>query len=303
MSDEKWLNERKKGIGGSDAAAICGVSPYRTPLQVWQDKRGLSGPLPDNEAMLWGRILEPAIRQRYSDITGRSVRMFPKDQILHHPQYPFMLANLDGFTDDQRVVEIKTAKFPTGWGEPGTDEIPLVYMFQVQHYLTVTAFSVADLAVLIGGNDFRLYEVPADRELQEMLIEKEVAFWKLVQENTPPAPINYEDVIRRFRVSQAKTITATEGIVAAVESALQVKNQIASLKEQEEMFKGMIMEDMKEADTLIDVDGSVLVTWKTGKPVNRVDLKALQKEQPEIYSKYLKPGEGNRRFLIKGEKS
>jgi len=95
MNTEKWLNERRKGIGGSDAAAICGLSPYRTPLQVWQDKRGLSGVIPENEAMEWGKRLEPIIRQKYSDTTGREVKiMSPDEPIIHHPKYSFMLANI-----------------------------------------------------------------------------------------------------------------------------------------------------------------------------------------------------------------
>lgn len=97
---DEWLNERKKGIGGSDASALCGLSPYKTPLQLWEEKRGLLGQKEDNEAMLWGRTLEPVIRQRYSDVTGRPVRL--PTEILRHPTNDFMLANIDGFTDDSR---------------------------------------------------------------------------------------------------------------------------------------------------------------------------------------------------------
>lgn len=297
---ETWLNERKKGIGGSDAAAICGVSPYRTPLQVWQDKRGLSGAIPDNDAMLWGRILEPIVRQRYSDVTGRAVRV-PTD-ILHHPQQDFMLANIDGVViEEKRGVEVKTAKSPQEWGEPGTDEIPLPYIFQVQHYMIITGLEVFDVPVLIGGRDFRIYEVPADKELQEMIIEKEAAFWRMVQENAPPDPVNYEDVIRRFRQSKAHTLTATSNILAATMALKEIRGQIGELEAHEDSVKADILGFMKESDTLVDVTGEVLATWKSGHPVKRVDLKALQKEQPEIYAKYLRDGDPVRRFLLKGE--
>lgn len=301
MTDKKeeWLNERRKGIGGSDAGAICGISPYRTPLQVWQDKRGLSGVVPDNDAMLWGRILEPAVRQRYSDVTGRTVRV--PEGILHHPKFDFMLANIDGFTDEKRGVEVKTAASPKDWGEPGTDEIPLLYIFQVQHYMTITGFEVFDVPVLIGGRDFRIYEVPADKELQEMLIEKEAAFWRMVQESIPPEPVNYEDVVRRYRQSKAALITADSKILAATMALKEIRGQIGELEAHEDAVKADIMGFMKESDTLVDVDGAILATWKSGKPTNRVDLKALQKEQPDIYAKYLRPGEAARRFLLKGE--
>lgn len=297
MLTDEILEKRKKGIGGSDAAAICGVSPYRTPLQVWEDKRGISGPIPDNDAMLWGRTLEPIVRQRYSDVTGRSVKL--PTNIIYHPQYDFMLANIDGFTDDHRGVEIKTTAYPKDWGEPGTDEIPIGYIFQVQHYMIITGFPVFDVPVLVGGRDFRIYEVPADKELQEMIIEKEIAFWKLVQEGIPPAPLNYKDVIRRFRTSKTSTITATSEIVHDVELLHDIQNKLSALEHEERDIKSRIMKTMCEHDTLVDVDGSVLVTWKSSKAVNRVDLKALQQEQPEIYAQYLRATEGSRRFLIK----
>ena len=106
-----------------------------------------------NELTDWGKRMEPAIRQWYSDTTGRDVRL--PDKILYHPRHPFMLASLDGFTDDGRVVEIKTARSGRGWGEPETNQVPDYYALQVHHYMTVTGFSVADIPVSIaGGNPF-----------------------------------------------------------------------------------------------------------------------------------------------------
>ena len=208
--DKAWHEARSKGIGGSDVGAVCGISPWRTPLQVWEAKRGLSAPQEDNPAMFWGRTLEPVIRQKYSDETGRTVQV-PTLIITHH-EYPWMLGNLDGVTPDDRVVEIKTAGYPTGWGEPGTDQVPMPFLFQVQWYMAITGYAVADIPVLIGGRDFRIYEVPEDAELQEMIIERCREFWALVQSGTPPDPVNYQDVLRLYRRSEAKQITATQEI-------------------------------------------------------------------------------------------
>ena len=136
-------------IGGSDIAAIMGLSPWRTPYQVYQEKRGEAEGFTGNEATDWGIRLEPTIRQWYSDVTGRPV--FRPEGILRHKQYDYMLANLDGYTEDRRVVEIKTARYGKGWGEPGTDAIPDYYALQVHHYMTITGYEVADVAVSIGG--------------------------------------------------------------------------------------------------------------------------------------------------------
>src|SRR5512139_912790 len=96
---EEWLKERSNGIGGSDAAPICGLSPWKSAYQVWLEKRGeADGPQQDNEPMFWGRTLEPVIRQRYADVTGRTVTV--PNEILVHPKYDWMLASLDGIAGD-----------------------------------------------------------------------------------------------------------------------------------------------------------------------------------------------------------
>lgn len=296
---EQWLNERRKGIGGSDCAAICGVSPYRTPLQVWHDKRGEEERKPDTDAMLWGRLLEAPVRQRYADVTGRNVRI--PETILHNETRSYMLANIDGFTDDKRGVEIKTTASAKDWGEPGTDEIPLPYIFQVQHYMVVTGLEVFDVPVLIGGRDFRIYEVPADKELQAMIVEREAEFWRMVQEAIPPDPINYDDVVRRYRQSQPKSLMAPLEIEGQVCRLKSLREQIKELEAFEQEAKTAILSVMGEHDTLVAPDGSVLCTWKSGKPAKRLDIATLQREQPEVYQQYLKPGEATRRFLVKGE--
>lgn len=293
----EWLKERQKGIGGSDVAAICGVSPYRTPLQVWEDKRGTLLPREDNDAMFWGRTLEPVVRQRYTDVTGRPVRV--PDGILKHPSIEYMLANIDGFTDDGRLIEIKTTAYSTDWGEPGTDEIPLGYMLQVQHYMIITAFPVADVPVLIGGRDFRIYEVQEDKELQTMLMEKEADFWQMVLSGTPPQPINYQDVIRLYKKSEAKTVTATEEVLIWVENLRKSRSSIKIYETVEEEAKRRIMEFMAEADTLTDLKGDTLATWRTGKESKRFDIKNFENAMPEMFKQFLITGEAQRRFLLK----
>lgn len=289
---EDWLQHRSKGIGGSDAPAICGVSPWKSPYQVWLEKRGEAQHKEDNEPMFWGRTLEPVIRQRYADVTGRTVTI-PKD-VLIHPKYNWMLGSLDGLTDD-RVVEIKTSRSPQGWGEPGTNEIPDVYMIQVQHYMTVTRLSLADVVALIGGSDFRIYEVPADPELQDLIIEKEAAFWKMVQDGTPPDPITFADLKRRFgSASKAQNVQASPEIIELVRALKDVK----ALEAEEEKLKAAIMAYMKEADTLVDGE-QILATWKAAKPTKRFDSKAFQDAQPDVYKEFLKESEPIRRLLIK----
>lgn len=294
---EDWLKARTTGIGGSDVAAILGLSKWKTPLAVYQEKRGEIGPQPDNEAMKWGRYLEPVVRQAYADSTGREVRVPP--DMLRHPEHSFMLANLDGFTDDQRVVEIKTARTAEGWGEPGSDQVPQAYLLQVQHYMLVTAFPVADVAVLIGGSDFRLYEVEADRELQQMLVEAESEFWDRVQRADPPNPTTYAEAATRWARSVAQTAVAGGAAEDACNRLRRIKAQREELDAQEDAARLVLTQHMQDCDTLVDARGNVLATWKTTAAPQRFDATAFKAAHPVLYAQFAKTGEPTRRFLVK----
>lgn len=291
-----WLEERRKGIGGSDAPAVLGVSKWKTPLQVYLEKRNEVPRQDDNELFYWGRMLEPAIRKRYADETGRTVVV--PDKFLQHPQYPFMIGNVDGLLPDQRrILEVKTARSKDGWGEPGSAEIPETYIIQVQHYMTITAYPIADVAVLFGGNEFQIYEVPEDKELQELLIQRETEFWTLVLDGTPPDPVSYADVKLKWgKVSEPVKVQADQAVIDAIASIKELK----ALQAREDELKTLVMAYMKGADTLIDpVDGKILATWKASKGSKRFDAKAFQAAQPELYAQYIKESESVRRFLIK----
>lgn len=216
-------------------------------------------------------------------------------------RYPFMLASLDGFTDDPRGVEIKTARSPKGWGEPGTNEIPDYYMLQVQHYMVVTAFPVFDVPVSIGGSSPVLYEVPADRELQEMIIEAAADFWRRVIDGYPPDAVSFADAIARFGKSSAQgNVLALPDAIFSVHDLRAVRDEKARLEAKEEEIKGKLIITLGDkGDTLIDADGSPLLTYKLSNGRKMFDAKSLERDQPEIYQKYLKQSDPVRRFLLK----
>lgn len=303
---DEWLEHRRSGIGGSDVAAIIGMSKWKTPLQVYQDKRGEGVAQPDNDAMRWGRYLEPVVRQAYADETGREVRMLPDMQ--RHPQHEFMIANLDGFiaaSDQQRtrvarIFEAKTSRTANGWGEPGTDQIPQPYMVQVQHYMEVTGFCVADVAVLIGGSDFRIYEVPADRELQEMLIEAEAEFWTRVQRGEPPEPVSVADAIARWgRSSRADLVMADADVLQALETVRTARADIAAAEAREESAKAVVLRALGERDTLVDAAGNTLCTWRASAAPQRFDTAAFRAAHPDLAEQFTRAGEPTRRFMLK----
>ena len=207
-----WLEERRGGLGGSDAASALGISKWKTPLDTYLDKRGEAPPLDDSPAMYWGRTLEPIVREEYAKRAGMIVHT--GEGILRSAEHPFMLANLDGRGADGRVVEIKTARSADGWGDEGSADIPADYVAQTMHYMIVTGAQLADVAVLIASSDFRIYTVPFDRELADMLIDAERELWDRIVRGDPPAPRTAADVANLYRVAKAQPIEATEAIDA-----------------------------------------------------------------------------------------
>lgn len=256
--------ERRTGLGGSDAAAALGLSPWRSQYDLWEEKTGQAPPLEQTEPMLWGKLLEDTIRREYARRTGLTVT-YRKDMI-RHPTRPWQFAHLDGEVgqDGKRILEVKSARMGIDWGEPETDAIPLPYLVQVHHSLIVTAAEVCDVAVLIGGQDFRIYHVERDIEIEQRIIEGETAFWEGVTYGVPPAPMTLEDAVKRWgHVSTAGYVVAGEAEQQAVAILRRGKELRADLDEAEKAAKLTLMEAFGErGSTLVDPGGALLATWK-----------------------------------------
>ncbi len=196
-----WLEERRSMIGSSDAAAVLGLSPYRTPLHIyqskvdpaWDDEVAAKSPL-EWEPKEFGTLFEPAVAELYQRVTGRLVTP-PAQPILRHPHCPHVGASIDrvGYTVDEpaRIVECKTSEWPDDWGEPGTDEVPEEIFVQTQHQMLVSGLGVADVPVLFRGNKFQIYTVQRNERLGDRLLEVYHDFWQLVLTGTPP-PLDWK---------------------------------------------------------------------------------------------------------------
>ena len=177
MLTEEQLLERKSGIGGSDAGAILGVSPWTTPLELYLEKTGQSPGIEQTEVMEWGSRLEAAVADAAAERMG--VPLSPCAEQLVHPAYPWMIANLDREIPGKAIVEIKTTGFrDDAWGEAGTDQIPPQYLAQVSHYMAVRDYDLAYVPVLfMAERKLNIYEVHRDAELEALLIQAESDFW------------------------------------------------------------------------------------------------------------------------------
>jgi len=182
-----WYDRRATCIGGSDAPAIIGASRWGSKLSVYLDKIGEAPHRVQTSRQEWGLRLEDAVAQWYSDREGVRLR---KVGFRRHPVHSFIGGNVDRERPDKRGVEIKTAhRLDESWGEEGSDKVPADYWTQVQHYQILRGYTVSDLVVLVGGNDPKVFTIPADPMFQAMLVEEERRFWhEHVIPRVPPEP-------------------------------------------------------------------------------------------------------------------
>jgi len=178
LSKEEWLMLRKKGIGGSEAAIILGLSPWTTIEELWKEKTSDTVTNIQNESMYWGTLLEDIVAKEFAKRTGMNVYKY--QYMLFSTQYPFITANVDRRiknTNDKFLgLECKTTSF-TQKQRWNTIHIPLHYYAQVQQYMYVTGAEEWYVAVLIGGNYFLAYHVKRDEPFINEMVKKEVRFW------------------------------------------------------------------------------------------------------------------------------
>jgi len=299
-----WLKQRQSGIGGSEIAAIVGLNQYKTPMQIWESK--VNPVVEDNttsEPAYWGNTLEEVVAQEYAKRTGRKIQRMNKQ--MRHPDFSFAIGNIDravinpdisgnvrwkdGKITTDRILECKTANgfSVKQWGEIGSDQVPDSYLIQCQWYMGVTGASICDLAVLIGGQDFRIYTINRDDDLIADLLQQGAAFWELVKNNIAPDPINYPEAVKKWAISDSSlSVQADDLLIDDLEKIQSIKAQVKELETQEDALKARVVYALKEAETLI-YQGVKVATCKTQTRTS-FDSKAFEKDYPELYAKYKK---------------
>lgn len=314
----EFLAQRRNGIGGSDIAAIVGLSPWRTPYDVWLDKRGEGEQLdPDTPALYWGTILEDVVAREYGVRSGRRIQRVNAQLV--HPDHEFVTANIDravvnpeisgvvrwrdGRLSTDRILECKTANGFAAqmWGEAGTDAVPEYYLLQCMWYLGVTGAEVADLAVLIGGSDYRIYSIARDNELIADLYDAGAKFWSLVQSGTAPDPQSVSDAQRMWpRHIAGRSVIVDVDVASACRRLAQVKAEAKALEDEETRLKDVICCAFGDAEEITN-GGVKLATWKA-QSVSRLNVKALQAAHPDIAALFTDTTETRVLRLAKGAK-
>ena len=304
LTREQWLDIRQLGIGSSDAAVAIGLSPYKCPLSLWLEKTARKAPedISQKEAVLWGVELEPVLAQVYTKRTGYKVRRV--NAVLQHPEHTFMLANLDrevvGHPDGPGILEIKTASYHSApqWEEG----VPVAYQCQVLHQLAVTGHAWAEVAVLIGGQDFRIYRIERDEEKIGDLIRREAHFWQQVRQDWQPEPDGSSDAAAAlgwlFPRDDGQTVDLSDSpeFNQLFGQLLQLREQKEVVEQQESLIKQRLQATLGEATAGLFANGKI--TWKRSKDRLAPDLERLGQDHPDLLSHYVKPVPGSRRFTI-----
>ena len=301
MPYEEWLEYRKLGIGGLDASVVCGINRYKSPVELWMEKTNQLPYQEAGEAAYWGTQLETLVRDEFSKRTGIEVKH--TNQMLQSEKYPFMLANLDGTCEHPDygtcVFEAKTASAYRA-NEWENNSVPYSYVVQVQHYMAVTGYQGAYVAVLIGGNQFRWRFIERDEELISLLIKLEAAFWNHVKSITPP-PLDGSEASAKFLAecfpnsvpnSQIVLPDVASDLIDQYDLACQ---QLETVKEQKQQAENLLKEMIGEHE--IACVGDRTITWKNISQ-ERLDTKTLKAEHPTLYKKYANQT-SYRRFSIK----
>ena len=316
LARPEWLDARRKGIGGSDAAAILGLDPFKTPLAVYLDKRG---ELPDDdadEAAEWGNRLEPIVAEATTQrVNAERVEQGKaplvvrrRNAILQHPDHEWMLGSIDReilkHEDGPAVMECKTTGYWAArqWEDEG-DTLPDRYHVQTQHYLAVTGRSHGLIAVLIAGQRLIYEWVQRDQALIDALVEVETAFWDRVQNGNPPPAT----AVDNDRVKQLFPTAAEGSTTVLPREAADLLAEFRAAKAAQKAVKERVDRcDARIRMLLGDAEAGFLPG--SDKPAvrlpvittNRIDSKALRAAHPDIAEQYSKASTSRRLYVAEG---
>lgn len=287
----QWLEARKNGIGGSDAAAILGLNPYSTPLTVWMEKTGNAQPadLSDNEKVYWGSVLEDVVAQEFKK-RNPEFKVQRLNAMLWSRDYPWMFASVDRVLFHKEkgkgILEIKTCgeRRKSDW----EDGIPDYYLPQVNHYLAVTGFNYFAVAVLIGGQEYRQFYYERDDEDIAFLKIKEKQFWDCVESGTMPPALSLKKdsqaLTDYFSESTDEFVEVLNADAPEVQELVRIKADIKALKEQEDTIVNGLKQRIGNHKGIITE--SFRITWPRSE-TTRFDQKRFREDNPDVYADYV----------------
>lgn len=290
---------RESSLGSSDAPIVAGVSPYKSPLELYYQ---LHGELPrytddETQAQRIGSKLEPMIAELAAEDLGLKIR---RTGTKRHTKYPFMVASLDfeivNNAKGPGVLEIKNR----GASKP-FDTVPDDIHLQVVQQMAVTNRDWGIVAVLFGFGVLKTYEVQRDRELESYLIELEARFMLRVQRSEPPdatwTPETVGMLKKLYPTSNGVTIEFPHEKRVLINEYQSARLALERAEEEKAKYQGLIQDIMRDADTA-EVPDWGKITWRSTKARQDFDEEAFKKVHPDLYAQFMITKPGYRRFLV-----
>ena len=281
---EEWLALRKQYIGGADAAAVCGLNEFQSPYNLWAEKAGIIPAFEGNLRTDFGAFAEDFIAKRFEQETGKKVRR--KNFSLVNSAFPWAICDLDReIIGESALLECKCTN-ELSLKHYANGEYPPRFFVQVQHYLAITGFEKAYLAVLIGtGRDFKIFEIERDEKEISALMALEEQFYGYMTSGNPP-PIDGSESTREALQAQENNDADEEPEPAdlsdkkqALDTLMELETAISQMEGQRDAIKNQLIQAMGDS-WRGDVEGYEV----TYKPSSRrtFDWKKLQKEYPQF---------------------
>ena len=282
---EEWLNLRRQYIGGSDAAAVCGLNEFQSPYALWCEKRGISPPFDGNERTRIGEYMEDYVAMRFEEETGKKVRKCNFSFI--NDQYPWAIADVDRIViGEDAIIECKTTS-EMNMKHYRDGAYPARFYVQCQHYMAVLGKEMAYLCVLIGNREFKIYPIQRNEKEIEALMDAEKQFseWMKSGEEPPANPVDVNSIELAHPIGNGTSIELF-GSQNIMRRYLEIKSEIAAMEKEADGIAATLKQDMGDAEK--GTDGEFICTW-ANRTRTTFDKKAFQEANPGIYlSKYEK---------------
>lgn len=291
--NKQWVEARKNGIGGSDVASIMGLNKYSSPLNVWLVKTGReeSPDLSDNQAVEWGNRLEDVVAEKFAE-EHPELQVRRRNATMVSLERPWAFANIDRWVTDGHgnvgILEVKTVgmRRAADWD----NGVPLYYLTQVMHYMSVTGYQYAWVAVLIGGQEFREYYIERDEADIKAINDAVDTFWRdFVETDTAPALIGNDPeanaLLSQHSDPSQEFISMLDEDVSMLDELQEIKDQMDDLKHRKTLIENQI-KDLIGDNKGIETE-TKRITWVRSTR-SSFDKKAFDAAHPGITNDYMK---------------
>lgn len=298
--------DRDKFVGGSDAGTILGVNPWKSAYTLWAEKTGLIEvpDISDKAAVWWGTMEEDIVAKRFEILENKKVRRSNKTYYIK--EYPFICAHVDRMVVGEKAgLECKTMTARNNI-DLDSGEVPSQYYAQCQFYMLCTGLLIWYIAIKRDNHELYVIRIERDEEYIQSMLQAVIKFWECVQSKTPPEidgsystqqTINVLYPAENAEDTKDDPVPIPETISEALDAVKGIDEQIKAL----EVLKNARISTIKEwmGNNTVAIGNTYKLTWSVVSGRKTIDTKALEKDHPDIYEKYLKQGNSYRTFKYK----